>query len=596
MADAPQDFLKQRYDSAIEAVKAAFKNDPALTLVATAESLPLLKHCPVVWRKTFHLEGQAWVIDVGLPPHFPDEPPLAALHDWKLLHLRNPHIGENGFVCTIPDSAAINSHDPGALVRYVFDDAEKILIGTGKADFQNEFTSYWNRTATLQGQSVLVIDPADELKSSFPVIFRDGVICVGASVERISKWVSNLSGKPADLKDMGFGVAIHLNAPVLPDKYPNTLADLIALAESADPAAASLLKEDVIKKVTNGVALLIQKEGDGIVLGAVIFSGLNLSGSTAVGLTHGFRPGKVPASLLYGRAKAVIGSAGVKRGVVTRADSRWIHSRGGDGRDLSKKSALLIGCGSLGGYVAHLLSRAGVGHLTMTDNDFLAWENLGRHILGASYVGRSKAEALAEQLARELPHLNIKGIPLDWREAFAQDPTFFAKHDLVISTVADWRCERPLNALAHATHMPPVLLSWLEPHAVAGHCLVIGTTGGCFECAANTYGQFTKAVASFKEPPMSKEPGGCTHYQHYGPSALVPVASMIASVVIDSLLTKPARSSLSTWISGKDHFASVKADVSELWMPEISCSGYSKIFHKSWEKFSGCPVCANANA
>jgi tRNA A37 threonylcarbamoyladenosine dehydratase len=61
---------------------------------------------------------------------------------------------------------------------------------------------------------------------------------------------------------------------------------------------------------------------------------------------------------------------------------------------------LLIGCGSLGGYVAHLLSRAGVGRLTLTDNDCLGWENLGRHILGASSIGRWKAGQFGDAIPR----------------------------------------------------------------------------------------------------------------------------------------------------------------------------------------------------
>lgn len=377
--------------------------------------------------------------------------------------------------------------------------------------------------------------------------------------------------------------------------YPTTLRDVISLAGASDSSIADMIKEHVANGSADGLVLLIQKEGDGTALGCVTFPVLgNLRQSSQI-ITQGFRPGKVPADLLRRRALGLLASNKVTRGIVHRVDHHWIHSRGGDGRDLSKKSVLLIGCGSLGGYVAHLLSRAGIGNLTLTDNDNLSWGNLGRHILGAPFVGRSKAEALAEELARELPHLNIKGISKDWRDVFISNPNLFTEHHLVVSTTGEWRCERPLNELTRKIQMPPLVLGWLEPYAVAGHCLVVGPNGGCFECAANEYGQFRQEVAKFEKAALSKEPGGCTHYQHYGPIALMPVASMIASVVVESLLNPSPDSFLNTWISSAEHFKSVAANLTEIWKPEIGSTGYSQIRRKYWTKSNTCGVCAQTN-
>jgi sulfur-carrier protein adenylyltransferase/sulfurtransferase len=596
MADFPQALLEDRLRCALEAVKADLGADPAFELISTKDAPPFLAACPAVWRKTFRVSDKEWIVNVGLPRHFPDEVPIACISDSKDLVFKNPHIDERGFICTIPNSAATNSKDAAGLVCYVFDDAEKILRGTGSLDFQNEFTSYWNRTATLQDQPIFLIDPAEQIDNRFSVAFCKGCICVASSMERINRWISNRMGQPSDLKEVGLALTVHLDAPLLPNAYPETLADLISVAEGNDPSAANLIKEHVTNGSRDGLALLIQKEGDGIALGGVVFPVVGLSALNSSQLTHGFRPGKIPVDLLRKRAIGMIASSKVKRGVVRRVDHRWIHSRGGDGRDLSNKSILLIGCGSLGGYVAHLLSRAGVGHLTMTDNDFLSWDNLGRHILGASSIGHSKAEALADQLTRELPHLSFKGIARDWRDAFASNPNLFAEHDLVVSTTGDWRCERPLNEMTRKVQMPPVILSWLEPHAVAGHCLVIAQAGGCFECAANEFGRFLQAVADFEKTPLSREPGGCAHYQQYGPTALMPVASMIASVTIESLLNTPSESFLNTWVSIEEHFKSVKANLTEIWAPEVSRAGYSRIFRKNWNKSADCVVCAQVKS
>jgi molybdopterin/thiamine biosynthesis adenylyltransferase len=596
MADACQSYLAVRAARAVETVNAASEHQAAFRSVSVSESPSRLAGCLAAWQKEVKVSGKEWIVYVGASPMFPDEVPIACVADARDLYMRNPHVDKSGFICTIPDSAAVDSNDPQGLVDYVFADAERILAGTSSTDFQDEFSSYWTRSLHEKSQPLLVVEAVERLKNPFVTVSDTQFVYLASSLEQINSWISNQASKPSDLKNCGFGLAIHLSTPLIPNSYPNTLADLVGVAETHDPDAATVLKNYIASDYGKGVALLVQKEGGGVALGGVEFPGLGLRRRNASELTRGFRAGNVPTDLLFKRAARLIAASNVTRTSVVRADHQWVHSRGGDGRDLSEKSVLIIGCGSLGGYVAHLLSRAGVGRLTMTDNDRLGWQNLGRHILGASSILRWKAEALAEELRRELPHLNINGIPQDWRDAFASNPDFFANHDLVVSTVADWRCERPLNELARRPGMPPVFFAWLEPHAVAGHCLATVSNGGCFLCGANRFGRFSQSVSQFRESPISREPGGCTHYQHYGPTALLPIATMVASQVVDSLLSPPSGSLLSTWISSEDHFRTVQADFSDAWAPEIGKLGCSRTFRKPWAKSASCILCAKANS
>jgi molybdopterin/thiamine biosynthesis adenylyltransferase len=588
MPDSAKALLKARHDNAVARVKAELESDSTFTCVPPSEALPLLKICSAVWRKVVSVKDTNHAIEIGLTKEFPDEAPVAVVTGWQDIHLTNPHILNGGLICVIPSSAAIDSNNPAGLVKYVFSEVEEILKGTSSNDFREEFSYYWGRRLTNGDQKVLIIDPIEKLENPFPAIFCKGFVCVASSVERLNRWASNWTGSPSELKTEDLGVFIHLKSPLLPSEYPNSLADLLSLASAHDPSTAKIIKDYLVKSNGRGLALLVQDEAGGVALGGVIFDGLNLSKSIMV---PGFRAGRASTDLVLKTARQVIASASIRREAVTRADHRWIHSRGGDGRDLSKKSILLIGCGSLGGYVAHLLSRAGVGSLTITDNDFLGWANVGRHILGASSIGRWKAEAMAEAINRELPHLDTVGIPKDWRTAFASDPEIFAKHDLVVSVTADWRCERPLNILNRDSQMPPILFGWLEPHAVAGHCLVVSKNGGCLECGVNTFGQFMHKVATFDTTTISKEPGACTHYQQYGPTALMPVASMIASVATESLLSFPTVSTLNSWISSEDHFKSLNANISEDWAEQIGGSEYSRTFRKTWNKSKTCAVC-----
>jgi hypothetical protein len=593
MADLPQTFLKNRHHAAADRVKADLERDATFAAITPAETGERLRDCTAIWRRTVDTPEHSWVVDVGLPPLFPDEVPIAYLPAWKDVYLKNPHIGEDGFICTIPDSAAIDSDDPVGLVRYVFDDCRRILQGTDASDFQTEFSSYWNHSAPKGEQELVIIDPADRLLTPFPAVFSKNYIYVASSIDRINRWVSNKSGKVSDFKKDKNGVVIRLRAPLIPEDYPNTLAELVTLAENTDKEASRWIKAHLALASHNGLALLVQDEGDGVALGGIIFSGLGLSRINSTKLTHGFRLGAVPPDLLLKRAREQIKTSRVTRYPVERVDHQWIHSRGGDGQDLSDKSVVVIGCGSLGGYVAHLLSRSGIGKLTLTDNDVLVWNNLGRHVLGTSSIRNSKAKALALDLAQQMPHLEIMGIAKDWRDALSENPKLFTDKDLVVSTVAEWRCERPLNSLTRTVEMPPVLFGWVEPYAVAGHCLTVARDGGCFECGTNEFGQFLKAVAAFEKTPLAKEPGGCTYYQHYGPIALMPIASMIAAKVIECLLHLPPHSSLETWISNEEHFRSVQAVLTETWEISIQKAGYSHLYRTQWPKSNSCCICAN---
>ena len=583
--------LEERQRIAVDAVRIELDKDSVFQVIPESAANPSLKGSSAIWRTKINVSGKDREVDIGLSKLFPDDPPRAYVNDWEELFLRNPHVMKGGFLCTIPSSAAIDSSDPVGLFRHVYEQAQAILVGVSTDDFKEEFSYYWNKCTKEGAQSVLIINPIENLGGSFPVVFKKGYVCIASSVERLNEWIKNLTGKQPGLTEKSPGILISLPAPLLPQDYPATLKDLLSLSETADNAAAEMIKDHIVNSHEKGLVLLSQKEGEGVAYGGIIFEGLELCQSRSVELTHGFRQGRVPRGLLLERASNIINATVIIRSRVVRADHKWIHSRGGDGQDLSQRSVLLIGCGSLGGYVAHLLARAGVGKLTLIDNDLLGWENVGRNILGASSVDLPKAGALAEKLKQELPHLTIEGVIEDWRNVFDSEPGLFLKNDLIISTTADWRCEKSLNFLAKKTQMPPILLGWLEPYAVAGHCLLISRNGGCFECGANEFGQFQDNVANFRTKTISKEPGGCAYYQHYGPTSLMPVASMISSVAIESLINTPSDSFLHTWISNEKHFRLVEAEIADGWKQLIGNGGYSRIFEKVWAKSNACSLC-----
>ncbi len=79
---------------------------------------------------------------------------------------------------------------------------------------------------------------------------------------------------------------------------------------------------------------------------------------------------------------------------------------------LFEARVLIMGLGGLGGYLATLLARSGVGKFRLADGDVFSPSNLNRQLLAtAETLGHAKAEATARHLAALTPALEIEAIP-----------------------------------------------------------------------------------------------------------------------------------------------------------------------------------------
>jgi molybdopterin/thiamine biosynthesis adenylyltransferase len=75
---------------------------------------------------------------------------------------------------------------------------------------------------------------------------------------------------------------------------------------------------------------------------------------------------------------------------------------------LATKRVGVVGLGSGGGFVAQSLAMSGVGHFVLIDDDVLEDTNTVRHIADRRYIGRPKAEIVAELIALRNPAADVK--------------------------------------------------------------------------------------------------------------------------------------------------------------------------------------------
>ena len=150
---------------------------------------------------------------------------------------------------------------------------------------------------------------------------------------------------------------------------------------------------------------------------------------------------------------------------------------------LENKSILLIGAGSIGGYVFYNLIKAGCKNITIVDNDKLKTENIYRHILGAEYTGLYKAEALAKYAAKTLPRLNIKPVDETIQYAIEDCGIEFENYEIIVSATGNHNVNLWINNyIKEKNILTTVFYIWNEALDIGCHVVL---TNGEKECDYN---------------------------------------------------------------------------------------------------------------
>lgn len=152
------------------------------------------------------------------------------------------------------------------------------------------------------------------------------------------------------------------------------------------------------------------------------------------------------------------------------------------------KSALFIGCGSVGSLVALELAKAGVGKFMLVDNDIFGYHNICRHQCGIYDVGRYKTDALADRILQINPYAKIIKKNCVIQDVDKDQILSFCDHNSIVIGGADNR-EGDLyaNGLAQEVGMPFMSIGCWE-RAFAGEIFY------CLPTGMPTYEDFLAAV------------------------------------------------------------------------------------------------------
>lgn len=130
-----------------------------------------------------------------------------------------------------------------------------------------------------------------------------------------------------------------------------------------------------------------------------------------------------------------------------------LHEIGGAGQmRLRQARVLVVGAGGLGSPICLYLAGAGVGHVTLADDDTVSLSNLQRQVIFRDDLrGEPKAYAAAEAMLRLNPHLDVTPLIRRITEA---DRDLIATHDLVIDGTDSFAGRAEINAACVAAGVP----------------------------------------------------------------------------------------------------------------------------------------------
>lgn len=148
-------------------------------------------------------------------------------------------------------------------------------------------------------------------------------------------------------------------------------------------------------------------------------------------------------------------------------------------RRLAAARVLVVGAGGLAAPVVSYLAAAGVGHLTVVDDDAVELSNLQRQVLFTTNdVGKGKAEATRAVVAQANPDVDVDAVVERFGSGNALE--LAADHDLVVDATDNFDTRYLLNDTCVLLGLP---LVWASVERFSGRAAVWSAgEGPCYRC------------------------------------------------------------------------------------------------------------------
>ena len=510
------------------------------------------------WR----LQWRGREINVQIDGDFPYSPPCVYLVGYARSEAQ-PHIEKDGKLCL---SGRPIPSDPIRTVGTALAQAFHLLTENEAQqhddDFREDFGLYWLSWANAANFSAMILPGTDGAwKSRFArALPMNGQLFVLPSKADVTKFSVNRTG--SEPKRPRMVAVVSIDPLPAPDRYPDSAADLWALVDTR-----SQLGTDFLAKLVNSDP----KEAFVVLVGTALsgrehYGALRLRrplDSTGLPLKRralraGIEQSEIPGKTLFERFR-------IERLPTARLDTSSTRLPQGVQGQLAAAKVIVVGCGALGSGVARMLAQAGVEHMRLVDPEDLGWENIRRHELGASVVGRGKAQALAATIRSDLPMIGfLEGYKMTFA-TFARKHSEALKHaDLIISCTGDWMADTSVeHSLTQSGGGTRAIYGWMEAHALAAHAVLIDKLGARLSDGFDKDGEFRLPVVVGGKPPPPECGGASTTF---GAIELSHAQSLVAGLAIEALRGKLLFTEWRSWIAAAAAFEESEAAISPSWI------------------------------
>lgn len=121
---------------------------------------------------------------------------------------------------------------------------------------------------------------------------------------------------------------------------------------------------------------------------------------------------------------------------------------------LRRKHVAVFGIGGVGSYCAEALARAGVGSLTLVDDDTVSVSNLNRQLVALhSTVGQAKTEVMAQRIHQIDPQCNVNILTKRYTPQ-AREEFFSFQADYIADCIDSVACKTDLIVTALTRNIP----------------------------------------------------------------------------------------------------------------------------------------------
>lgn len=405
------------------------------------------------------------------------------------------HVSYSGIVC-IDDGQglSLDSERCAEIVAHAvikaYDLLEKSAVdaATGHAEFFNELEGYWLfLPGSLRSRCYFEVDGNSRLVKGF----------VNSKLKKPEWYFVELEAAPPwDVKERKLAahraLYVHVNALELPPSKPDKLTPVFidAVHRELSPEQLKLWNQ-----------LLGPSKNSPKILTLLVSVPRQAGGRSLIAVVFGARGGVVDKK------------AEVTPLTMRRHTPNYMRERGGASLDLLGKHVAVLGAGAVGSVVIDTLAAAGVGNLTVVDNDEYSADNVFRHLLEPLYVDFDKPVGIKFALERRYPGLSITPVCKTGQEWLKTAD--LSEYDGVVLAFGAPSIERSFSrALKGRRSNLPVVFTWLEAMDLGGHSVLMWTKGdGCLDCAYRDDEGRPSQVSrmAFLEPnqPVTRNLTGC---------------------------------------------------------------------------------------